>query len=354
MPNFQTASKTSIPRSVIVLIAFAILSIAVAVVYIVFPSVFIEAMRNIRGEPKLLTTVEAKKLYTALESRQPAFAINMFNNGRSMVVGCYEREAEASASVVGCSSFVLTAGVWSKIGTDEIAPEFSYVKLVGNPKAVSVAGRNYIFFVVKDNPMGNGAGNLGTLHFSLYEPVKHTITALEFSGEDTDRDQVKGNFLNVDEIQSKNQTLLAFLEAEAAASPLIYRATPQDLDLDAAQNFEQRWTVDNDFDLNDDIGERVLNLRMYSENLFRLARGSVNTDVQSDHYRVVTYFRGSVIAFDKRKQVYFPVLVDRCAHICGYNAEFISGDEVHLEAAEMQNSGFRVNLDAKTISSWAK
>lgn len=143
---------------------------------------------------------------------------------------------------------------------------------------------------------------------------------------------IKGDF-ETNEKLKKNSSAKKALYDFAKKSKLIYQKSNAEKKASHYKNFREKWQEDNRVDSNYGAGyEGEMNeifSTYYKENLFEISGGS-ETEIENENYLIKSYFRSDVIGFDKRKKMYFPIIVESCAHFCNKNIEFTNQNTIKI------------------------
>ncbi|RKR05687.1 hypothetical protein C8C83_5038 [Flavobacterium sp. 90] len=190
---------------------------------------------------------------------------------------------------------------------------------------------DYFLFAVMKSPMGNGDHSL-YLSFIMLNMNTLKFYTLEYIGENTVRSRetetVDGAFEESKTLDS-NPEIKKELYEFANQSKWIYKPTGKEKDINYYTNFEQKWYSDNAS--KNGKSPDIITSTYYSEDLFKF-NGEYDKDqvTENESFKIVTYFRNNVIAYDKNKKLYFPIIVESCAHGCAKTIEFVSENEIEV------------------------
>ena len=130
-------------------------------------------------------------------------------------------------------------------------------------------------------------------------------------------------------------------------SKLIFQATKEEKKADHFKNYEEKWEKDNRTDNHYGAGYGIipesLQSTYYKDKLFNLDGSDIDTIIENENYIVGTYFRGNLLGYDKNKKLYFPIIVESCAHSC--KKEIIFLDEKTVQIAYEDDEKFEIKLD---------
>lgn len=242
-----------------------------------------------------------------------------------------------SSPDVFCYILSQFAGAWRIVEKVPVSNnEFIYSEFSNDVEIVDIKGKPYLYFTFRTSGMGN-ATNASTLVFALISPEAKKLTKLSYEGAGEydghgNLKRLRGNFIDLDE--KRPPELLAFLQDKASKSPLVYRATAKDLALDNADNFDKKWEVENAairkaIESREDSIELVLRFTYYDNNLYK--KDDSTTDrIENKEYVIASYFRSDVIGYDKTKNKFFPIIIDRCSHGCEKTLSWINEHTVKI------------------------
>lgn len=145
-------------------------------------------------------------------------------------------------------------------------------------------------------------------------------------------DCVKGDF-DDDKKLDKNPFAKKALYNFAKKSKLIYQKSEKEKKIGHFKNFREKWAKDNQVEINWGAGyEGEMNevfSTYYKENLFDIS-GGTETVLENENYYLTSYFRGDVIGFDKKKKLYFPIVVESCVHFCNKEIDFLNDQTIKI------------------------
>ncbi|WP_326983363.1 hypothetical protein VUJ46_02100 [Chryseobacterium sp. MYb264] len=155
---------------------------------------------------------------------------------------------------------------------------------------------------------------------------------------------IKGDFTEDQKIKN-NKPIRSLLYQLAKESKLIYHPTLSEKNPNNYKNYQEKWAKDNGQETHfgaGNIGEldRIYST-YYKEDLFSIL-GTPENSIENDRYIIGTYFRGDLLAYDKKKKLYFPVIVESCAHFCNKNIELVT--EHTLKITYEDDSSYEIDL----------
>jgi hypothetical protein len=166
---------------------------------------------------------------------------------------------------------------------------------------VSVDSNDYILIVHES--YGNA---FGMVEFKLHNLETKKEYSISFDGEVRNYDQLSPIDLEL----KKEKNLLKILEDKAAKSSLVYKKKLSDYDLNANINCDNKWRILNKGLINN-LSEQSntsfpIKFPEYNENLFQ--QDGI-CKAENSYYIVNSYFKSSVIGYDKKKKKYFVIWV---------------------------------------------
>ncbi len=111
----------------------------------------------------------------------------------------------------------------------------------------------------------------------------------------------------------------------AKKSTFIYQPSDAEKKISDYRNYRQKWQEDNTRDSNYGAGYEgemdTIYSTYYKEDLFALSQSTAE-EIENEYYIIKSFFRGDLLAYDKKKKKYFPVIVESCAHFCNKEVDF--------------------------------
>ncbi|AWK05739.1 hypothetical protein HYN56_16440 [Flavobacterium crocinum] len=209
--------------------------------------------------------------------------------------------------------------------------EFNYINVDPHFLRKKIQGTDYFLFALKESPMGNGDPS-SYLSYIMINTNNLNFYKLGYIGEYTLRsgDFIDGDFTK-DKILESNTKVYTELYQFASKSKWIYKPAEKEKDINYYKNFEQKWYKDNTHEDGETSASFTITSTYYTEDLFKF-NGLYDDDqvIENADFKIVSYFRHNIIAYDKNKSLYFPVIVESCAHGCGKDIKFVSENEIEI------------------------
>lgn len=207
--------------------------------------------------------------------------------------------------------------------------EFLFLTLLPSTMGRAIPGETVFFYLLNLN-------NIDDHH------------SLSYSGyyDQYCNDCIKGEFSPA-ETFPKNKKAWQQFRKYAEKSKFISQAKGDEKKLAYYKNYEQKWETDNQTDNHYGAGFGGVPDQLYStyykEDLLEINGHRVDESIENDRYIIGTFFRGNLVGFDKKKNRYFPLIVESCAHSCNKALSFVDGKTLRItyEAGEE----FDIDLD---------
>ena len=222
--------------------------------------------------------------------------------------------------------------------------DWSYLRIdSANLKIEKVNGREFLFIASNVSYMGKAIQEqeVNFLMLNINNPNEHY--RLEYVGYPTDlcASCIKGTF-----VENKAPVYYRTLKRFADGSPYIYHPTAAEKNAEHYKNYREKWQKDNGVDSAFGAGfigemDEVFST-CYQENLFEINGGSEST-IENGRFLLMSYFRGDLIAYDKLKKLYFPVIVESCTHFCNKEIEFVDDYTIKITYEDLDS--WELNLD---------
>ena len=221
-----------------------------------------------------------------------------------------------------------------------ISNEYVYTTIDSESiKRVTENGKDCLYISVLEREMGNAVleSTIGFYRIELSTFKTHTLT---YSGKETTRSGsgLEGGF-NDDAVLNQNPEIKNQLYEHARGNKLIFSPAGKEAALGYYKNYEVKWNKDNDEDNalatgHGSIPDTILST-YYSEDLFGFTGNYNPEDVtENDRYKVVSYFRGNIVAYDKTRNRYFPVFIESCVLSCNKSVRFVSNGVIEVTYTE--------------------
>jgi hypothetical protein len=216
--------------------------------------------------------------------------------------------------------------------------------------AVTLGPSAYIYFALDVTRAGTANAGSGEIAFRLIDVQTLQPYTLVFWGSERGNGKIEGEFGPPNEL-ARRPELLAFLKGKAAASPRIYHGETD------AMSWVDDWKKMN-ASLPDASGVGMfrpvkLRWRYYDQNPMGDQRAaSVAGTKESPEFKVLSYFRSSLIGYDKARRQYFPIWVESCAHGCNKEIRSLDGALLAFVFNEWDDDPAKVlyvDLEAGTV-----
>lgn len=175
------------------------------------------------------------------------------------------------------------------------------------PQHVTTIGdKDYMFFAFGSMPQ-TGVQE-GVVTFCLYEAQTSDFVTVEYKGEMVTRDGKQLVYGKADNVRRSAET--EFLVAQAESAALIYHPTPEELELEKAENAARKWAMDNADNvtaLQNDESNVKMNITVYDKPIFSLDDSESGSRIENDNLIVVADDKGVVYGFSKTKRRYFVI-----------------------------------------------
>lgn len=198
-------------------------------------------------------------------------------------------------------------------------------------RAVSVDGKQCLYFAFLNHLKGAGEGNNGRVTLCLYDPEGKKLTTLTYDGTIRSRNDGRQYVYCRGPLESTNSSERRFLQQEAASIGAIHVATQDEIDaeeeakakeeeekaLEGEENADAKWEHDNAENM-DKIkeGEEVkMNPTQYDKPIFNMK--DIKDKIENDRFLVFLVNgdkKGAVYGFNKSTRKYFVI------HSGKYNA----------------------------------
>ena len=281
--------------------------------------------RSVRSELKELVKKiqdeeNAIAFFTDLVKRKPVLCRSFKFDGKSYIIGIYEKESQFPGKVQHLCILNLFANTW-QIFHDELLDEFDCFPEVSNNCELIIHDKKiYFYFERLVRQMGSMFNGMGVAEFSVFDFDRKVISKLLYQGVNR-AGGIEGAF-NF-ELLAKSPEAKFYeyiLEQEASKSKYIYR-TPKDYNLNDSENYIEKWNIDNPDFYNNENGR--VNFSSYDENILRDLKKDETIEsyktgkdhIENNEYLIFFYFAGPILAVKKLTNKYFVILVPQ-----GYGA----------------------------------
>lgn len=239
-------------------------------------------------------------------------------------------------NVIMAETYIAENGRDKKTASAEIfSNEWSYLTIDStNIRKEKIKGRDFLFFSGRSSNMGKAVPEQQVVFWAINlndVSENYGLSYFGYPGNFCDT-CIKGAFEENEKLR-KNPEILKALQKYAKKSPLIYHPAPEESDMSNFRNYEEKWQQDNQQSSQYGagfIGEmEEVKSTYYKENLFEINGGSEQS-IENDLYILISYFRGNLVAYDKVKKRYFPVVIESCSYFCNKSIEFSGAETVRI------------------------
>lgn len=213
--------------------------------------------------------------------------------------------------------------------------EWSYFSIdSANITSKQLNGKNYFLLSANTTNMGKAVPDQNVDFWAINKNnVKENYNLMYSGYPNAFCDEcIKGDFTENSKLNS-NKSIKNILYQFAEKSKLIYHPTISEKNPANYKNYPEKWEKDNGQDVHfgaGNIGElSTIYSTYYKKDLFSIS-GEPEAFIENNLYKLGTYFRGDLLAYDKKKRLYFPVIVESCAHFCNKKIEFINDHTIKI------------------------
>lgn len=218
---------------------------------------------------------------------------------------------------------------------------------------LNIDSKPYFYFSDRESYMGKAVLEENVL-FHLISLSELFDYQLVYSGKGGFQceDCIIGDFA-ASKALTANRRLYDLMMGLADKSKLIYHKGEKDKDPYSWLNYETKWNEDNQTDNSYGAGHGDINAPVkttyYKTNLFALNQGGVTDSIANEDYIVVSYFRSNLIGYDKKKQLYFPILVESCNYSCAKTLHFIDAHRISIQYEDEKEEPAALSLSTDLV-----
>lgn len=211
----------------------------------------------------------------------------------------------------------------------EIDPESFEEKKIGK--------ENYFLFTASQSYQGQAVISNFVL-FSAVNTKNLKLINLMYSGNSTLGCEkcIRGEFV-ASETLDANPAIKKELYKKASKHKWIYHPTEEEKNPKHYKNYATYWEKTNNFYSDLANGYNLLPDEIYStyykEDIFKYT-GDYEEIIENDTYKIVSYFRGNLLGYDKTKKLYFPIYIESCITGCNKKISFLSEHTIEVEFSE--------------------
>jgi hypothetical protein len=189
------------------------------------------------------------------------------------------------------------------------------------PRAVSIDGKQYLYFAFLNHLKGAGEGGNGRVTLCLYDVDGKKLTTLTYDGKIRARTDGRQYVYCRGPLESTNSNERRFLQQEAASIGSIHVATQDEIDaeeeekakeeeekaLEGEENADAKWNHDNAENIDKiKAGEEVkMKPTQYDKPIINMKE--IKDKLENDRYLVFLDTKGSVVGFNKNSRKYFTI-----------------------------------------------
>jgi hypothetical protein len=194
------------------------------------------------------------------------------------------------------------AGNWQEEKIGSAGSEDDIILTVSKISFVKIKDQDYLFYIAEDPSAYGNSG--GFISFKILRIPNLKTYEIQYTGEEPYK-----NMAGLSDELKSNSDVLSFLEKKVAESSSIYKSTSKDLvyNIDTPENCDKKWEQQNR-----EISNHKIQLTFYDKNLFDIysKEASENMKIENEKYKVVSYFRATVIGYNKNTKKYFVIWSD--------------------------------------------
>ncbi len=189
------------------------------------------------------------------------------------------------------------------------------------PRAVTVDGKQCLYFAFLNHLKGAGEGNNGRVTLALYDVEGKKMTTLTYDGQIRSRTDGRQYVYSRGPLENTSSSERSFLRQEAASIGAIRVATQDEIDaeeeakareeeekaLAGEENADAKWNHDNAENMDKlKEGEEVkMKPTQYDKPIINMKE--IKDKLENDRYLVFLDTKGSVVGFNKSSRKYFTV-----------------------------------------------
>lgn len=266
------------------------------------------------------------------------------DNTEEIRITAYEPHEDDKYFLVGNKNFILVSkylkegNEFKLIKKDTlISNEFTYTKIDKKSfQKTTISNKEYILLSVNETVMGTAVTDESVAFIMLDIKTLH-VYKLEYTGEPSLRsnEAIDGKFIENESLNS-NPEIKKTLYQFAHKSKLVFHNLE---DENHYTNYVEKWESDNNVSNHLANGSSgipdVIYSTYYKDNLFSYT-GNYDKEesIENNNFKIVSYFRGNIIAFDKHKKLYFPIYTEACVTGCDKKIRFVSENSIEVKYTE--------------------
>lgn len=251
-------------------------------------------------------------------------------------------------NILSAEEYVYENNRFSKIKEIKLSENsWSYLDIdSSNMKTETVGGKEYFFISANTSFMGTAVPEQTVQFWMINMKNIDENYELLYSGYPSEINNcIKGNFVNNKKLHH-NIPIYNALQKFVKNSRLLCQPSKKEEHPDYYKNYAEKWQKDNQQDSHFGAGnmgalDRITST-YYKEDLFKIAAGTP-TKIENNNFAVISYFRGDILAYDKKKKLYFPVIVESCTGFCNKEIQLINTNTLQITYEDQ--SSYELDLD---------
>ncbi|KFF05785.1 hypothetical protein B0A68_17950 [Flavobacterium reichenbachii] len=230
-----------------------------------------------------------------------------------------------------------------------VSNEFTYTRIGKESfQKTKIKDQEYILLSVNEIFKGNAVTEQ-TVSFIMLDTKTLNVYTLMYAGEPSLRsnESIDGKFIENEFLDSKPEIKKAIYEF-ANKSKWVFHTSK---DQNHYTNYVEKWEADNNaFNhlANGYSGiPEVIYSTYYKDDLFKYTGNYEEEEsIENDNFKIVSYTRNNIVAFDKNKKLYFPIYTETCVTGCDKKIRFISENSIEVKYYEHSSDETSIiNLD---------
>ena len=220
---------------------------------------------------------------------------------------------------------------WLNFNPEQVMGEAQQMPL----HVTDIKGKDYLFFAYGAMPQAGEAE--GEVVMCLYEAQTSDFVAVPFKGEIVQRDGKQLVYGKADNVRRSAETEYLVNQAQAAA--LIYHPTPEELELEKAENAARRWAVenaDNVTALKEGGTDVRMSISVYDKPIFAMSDTEDGARIENENLIIVADDKGAVFGFSKTKRRYFVVYAPSQGAASRSTVRFTDDGMVYVAASALE------------------
>ncbi|MXO05777.1 hypothetical protein [Flavobacterium sp. HBTb2-11-1] len=230
-----------------------------------------------------------------------------------------------------------------------ISNEYNYTSIGKESfEKVTIKDQEYILLSVHEVYQGSAVTD-ETVSFIILDTNTLKTYTLIYGGETTvhNGEAIVGKFTE-NKILDSNPEIKKALYDFANKSKWVFHASK---DPNHYTNYMKKWETDNNTVNHLANGYSgipdIIYSTYYKDDLFSFTGDyDESQSIENDNFKIVSYFRGNILAFDKNKQLYFPIYTEACVTGCDKKIRFVSENSIEVtyhESSQNETSIIHLN-----------